>query len=253
MPTSPTNVTGVLLDIEGTTSSISFVHDVMFPFVLDRLDTFLAEHFTRGDVQAACETIAQDAGHASLAAWQAAQSTVSAQATVSAQELVAQEVRKLMANDVKATGLKALQGLIWQVGFQAGELTAHVYPDVLPAIETWRAGGLDVRIYSSGSIAAQKLFFGHLEDAGNCLHLFSGHYDTTFGGKKEADSYRRIAADWGKPLEEILFVTDIAEEATAAIAAGAQVAASVRPGNASLPPDLNVPLITSFAELSLLT
>ena len=99
-----------------------------------------------------------------------------------------------MDADVKATGLKELQGLIWQEGYAAGRLRSHVYPDVPPALRRWSAAGLDVRIFSSGSVAAQKAFFAHTE-AGDLLACFRGHYDTTTGPKREAESYRRIAAD----------------------------------------------------------
>jgi enolase-phosphatase E1 len=239
-----TGVRGLLLDIEGTTSSISFVHDVMFPYVLLQLDTFLASELERPDVRAGCEQMAIDAGYPTLALWSAAvpQQPLS--------QLIAGEVRRLMASDVKATGLKALQGLIWAGGFHSGQLVAHVYPDVLPAIERWRAAGLDVRIYSSGSIAAQRLFFGHVAEAGDCLHLFTGHYDTTIGSKKEADSYRRIAEHWGLLPAEIMFVSDIAAELRAAQAAGLQTCASVRPGNAALPADFDLPCVTSLDAIA---
>jgi enolase-phosphatase E1 len=237
-----TSVRGLLLDIEGTTSSISFVHDVMFPFVLERLDAFLASELDRPDVRAACEQMAIDAGYPTLALWATALQQPSSQ-------LITGEVQRLMAADVKATGLKALQGLIWAGGFHSGQLVAHVYLDVLPAIERWRAAGLDVRIYSSGSIAAQRLFFGHVAEVGDCLHFFTGHYDTTIGSKKEADSYRKIADHWGLPPAEIMFVSDIAAELQAAHAAGLRTCASVRPGNAPLPPDFELPCVTSFAAI----
>jgi enolase-phosphatase E1 len=234
---------GILLDIEGTTSSISFVHDIMFPFVLVRLDAFLESEFIREDVQATCNQIAMDAGHASLESWQ------QKHPEKSASELVTEDVRRLMAGDVKATGLKALQGLIWANGFHSGQLKSHVYPDVIPAIEGWRASGIDVRIYSSGSIAAQKLFFGHVDGRGDCLHLFTGHFDTTSGGKKESASYTKIANEWGIPPQEILFISDIAGELDAAHHAGVQVIASVRPGNAPLPSPFPFKQITSFASV----
>ena len=104
----------------------------------------------------------------------------------SALEACQQRIGAWMDADAKVTGLKSLQGLIWESGFASGQLRSHVYPDVLPAINAWRKQGLDVRIYSSGSIAAQKLFFGHVADHGNVLNLFSGHYDTTIGSKREA-------------------------------------------------------------------
>ncbi len=240
--TNPSKVRGILLDIEGTTSSISFVHDVMFPFVLQRLDQFIAEHFSHPDVRAAGEQIAKDAGQESLDGW----SNATGQQPSA---LVIVEVKRLMAVDAKATGLKALQGLIWDGGFRSGQLVAHVYPDVIPTIKLWRQSGFDVRIYSSGSIAAQKLFFGHLAGEGNCLALLSGHYDTSIGGKKESASYRRVAQDWGLAREEILFVSDIAGELQAAQEAGLQVCASIRPGNAELPASLDVPRITSFTQI----
>jgi enolase-phosphatase E1 len=239
----PATVRGILLDIEGTTSSISFVHDTMFPFVLERLDEFLAGQFAGDDVQSACEQIAKDAGQTSLAQWQATRPERNTS------QIVAEEVRRLMASDVKATGLKALQGLIWHEGFNSGQLKSHVYPDVLPAIERWKAAGIDVRIYSSGSIAAQKLFFGHVENVGNCLHLFSGHYDTTIGGKKESQSYQRIAEDWGLPPADILFISDIAAELEAARTAGLQTLASIRPGNSPLADTGDLACITSFEQV----
>lgn len=237
------NPRGILLDIEGTTSSISFVHDVMFPFVLERLEAFLHAHADRADVLQTCEQIARDAGFDSLAAWQ---QQFPDQPTA---ELVQAEVRRLMAADVKATGLKALQGLIWQGGFDSGLLQSHVYPDVIPAIQRWWTLGCDVRIYSSGSIAAQKLFFGHVVGLGDCLHLFSGHYDTTSGNKKERESYLTIARDWGMQPDEILFISDIAGELQAAQEAGVRVLGSVRPGNAPLPPELGIECITRFDEV----
>jgi enolase-phosphatase E1 len=247
-------VRGILLDIEGTTSSISFVHDVMFPFVLEHLDQFLREQWHRDDVQAACQQVAVDAGHASLDSWIADHNQKQANSSQAdnqrlAVELVSSEVRRLMAADVKATGLKALQGLIWEVGFQSGELQSHVYPDVLPAIRAWREADIDVRIYSSGSIAAQKLFFGHVDGAGDCLSLFTGHYDTTIGSKKESDSYQRIASEWGLRPADILFISDIAAELVAASAAGLQTRASIRQGNTPLPADFAIEQISSFAKV----
>ena len=233
---------GILLDIEGTTSSISFVHDVMFPFVRERLQEFLASNFSRSDVSAVCEQIARDAEQPSLSQWSLATGE-------SVRQLVISEVHRLMDGDAKATGLKALQGLIWSDGFQEGKLRAHIYPDVIPQIESWRENGLDVRIYSSGSIAAQKLFFGHIDGLGNCLHLFSGHYDTTSGSKREASSYQRVAADWGLPPAEIIFVSDVGGELIAAREAGLQVVASVRPGNAPLDATLPCARVTSFELL----
>lgn len=236
---------GVLLDIEGTTSSISFVHDVMFPYVRQHLAHFLDERWQTQELESVRQQLAHDDGAANWSAWLAARSA-SAQSAARAFQA---RIIELMEGDVKATGLKSLQGLIWESGFHSGQLQSHVYPDALPAIESWKKSGLDVRIYSSGSIAAQKLFFGHVAQRGDCLHLFSGHYDTTIGGKRDANSYARIAADWGVEPPAILFLSDLAPELEAATAAGLQVAASIRPGNAALPDAAPWPRLQSFAEV----
>jgi enolase-phosphatase E1 len=223
----------ILLDIEGTTSSVSFVYDVMFPFVRRELDSYLREHWNESALKAACETIAREAGKPSLAASSADVKT---------------EVVCLMDGDVKSTGLKALQGLIWESGFDSGELKAHVYDDVPPALAAWNKAGLDVRIYSSGSVQAQKLFFGHTI-AGDLLPMFRGHYDTTTGPKKEAASYSAIAAAFALPPPAILFLSDVPAELDAAKQAGLQTGLVVRPGNAAVKPDHGHPELRSFAEV----
>ncbi len=224
---------GILLDIEGTTSSIRFVYDVMFPFVRRELDAYLRSHWGEPALAAACDAIARDAGHAPIAA---------------SQEQVKAEVLRLMDGDVKATGLKQLQGLIWDAGFKSGEMKAHVYEDVPPAIAAWNKAGLDVRIYSSGSVQAQKLFFGHTI-AGSLLPLFRGHYDTATGPKKEAASYTAIAAAFALPPREILFLSDVPAELDAATQAGLQTGLVLRPGNAAVEPDHGHAEIHSFAEV----
>ena len=209
---------------------------------MEHLEDYLKKSLDEEDVHAACEQIAKDAGQESLATWQAITGRNS-------HELICSEVQRLMAEDAKATGLKALQGLIWKGGFESGTLKAHTFEDVMPTIRTWVDSGFDVRIYSSGSIAAQKLFFGHLDGLGNCLEVFSGHFDTTIGGKKESQSYINVANEWGIARNEILFVSDIAEELTAAREAGLHALASVRPGNHPLPEGFDIPTIESFEEI----
>ena len=236
---------GILLDIEGTTSSISFVHDVMFPYVREHLLDYLERHWNDQELDAVRAQIARDDGSSNWDVWLQRQHADESQARQVAQA----HILELMDGDVKATGLKTLQGLIWENGFRSGQLQAHVYDDVLPAIEAWRAGGVDVRIYSSGSVAAQKLFFGHIAGRGDCLNLFSGHYDTTVGSKREAASYQRIAQDWKLRPQDILFISDLERELSAAAEAGLQVAASIRPGNAPISTSAPWPRITSFAEV----
>ncbi len=234
---------GILLDIEGTTSAVSFVYDVMFPFVRRELDNYLCANWDSAALNEACDLIAKDAGYESFVAW--CESEAGKQ-----QQLLRAEVLRLMDGDVKAIGLKALQGLIWESGFESGELRAHIYDDVLPAIQAWNDAGCDVRIFSSGSIAAQKLFFGHTA-VGNILHLFRGHYDTTTGPKKEAASYRAIAKDFGLLPAQVLFLSDVLDELGAARAAGLQTGLCKRPGNAKAAAGHGHPEITSFDQIEL--
>lgn len=224
-------IKGILLDIEGTTSSIRFVYDEMFPYVRKSLAAFLAADWEQPEVQACVPLLSDDVGR-----------------KLATQDDVSAAVIELMDADVKATGLKKLQGLIWKNGFHSGQLVAHVYEDVAPAIHQWKQSGLDVRIYSSGSVQAQHLFFGHTE-AGDLLSLFTGHYDTTIGGKKESSSYEKIATEFGLAASEILFVSDVDAELTAAADAGMQTVLSIRPGNK--PMEWEGATIESFSNISL--
>ena len=237
---------GILLDIEGTTSSISFIYDVMFPFVRRELDKYLRANWNSVELNEACDLIAKDAGYESFAAWYDDEADESKR-----RRLVRDEVVQLMDGDVKATGLKQLQGLIWQSGFESAEMQAHVYDDVLPAVQAWNDAGCDVRIFSSGSIAAQKLFFGHTV-FGDMLHLLRGHYDTTTGPKKEAASYRAIAKDFGRQPADVLFLSDVFVELDAAREAGLQTGLCIRPGNAEVPNGHEHPEIASFNQIRLI-
>lgn len=237
----------VLLDIEGTTSSISFVVDVMFPFVRRELETYLAQHWHEPGLAAVCDTVARDAGQESFAAWLRSRE-VGVGDAAGGQRLIREEVARLMDGDVKATGLKQLQGMIWEAGFESGELRAHLYDDVCPAIESWRSAGLDVQIYSSGSVQAQKLFFGHTE-RGDLLPLLSGHYDTTVGSKKEAASYLKIAVQMRQQPIQVLFLSDIVAELDAAAEAGMRTGHVVRSGNSVDEAGTAHPRISTFAEI----
>ena len=242
---------GILLDIEGTTSSIQFVYDVMFPFARRELARYLQEQWDESNLLQACEALAADAGFDSFSQWQ--KELASADETPSPtalQQALVTHVCQLMDQDIKSTGLKTLQGLIWKSGFQSGEMEAHVYPDVTPALQQWKQAGLDLRIYSSGSIAAQKLFFGH-SVAGNLLELFSGHYDTTTGAKQETDSYQQIATDFNLPANQILFLSDVIAELDAASQAGLQTGLCQRPGNPPCEASSQHPRITSFEQVQL--
>lgn len=219
----------ILLDIEGTVSPLAFVHDVMFPYARKHAAAWLGAHWGH-------EVIAQLARDAGVAAFRNA---IEADAAV----------HRLMDADAKVTGLKQLQGLIWEQGFGNGELCSTLFDDVVPAIDHWRENGREIRIYSSGSIQAQKLFFAHTT-CGDLTPRFSGFYDTTTGSKREVSSYSAIAADCGLPAHEILFVSDLVDELNAAESAGMVTTLALRPGNKPAPPSGH-PAITTFTEIIL--
>lgn len=235
---------GILLDIEGTTSSIRFVYDQMFPLVRHELDRFLSEHYGTAELQGALDLMARDLGHASADRWLG-----SAEGPARLQA-VADEVRRQMDADLKATGLKRLQGLIWRRAFEEGRLKSHVFEDVPGALRRWRERGYDVRIYSSGSVQAQQLFFRHTE-YGDLSGWIGGYYDTTIGSKRQPGSYERIAGDFALPPDKILFVSDVVAELDAASQAGLVVALCCRPGNPPAPDPLTWPRIDSLDALQL--
>ncbi len=208
------------MDIEGTTSSIRFVADEMFPFARRNLAAFLEQNESNTTIMETTHEICREATSLGWSDTWPGNSVVSA-------------VNFLMDRDAKTTGLKQLQGMIWESGFHSGELIAHVYDEVPGCLRKWRAQGLDLRIYSSGSVTAQKLFFGHTS-AGNLLDLFTAHYDTNIGAKRETQSYAYITKDFGLPPQEIVFISDIVEELEAAAEVGLQCILSIRSENASI-------------------
>jgi len=238
-----------LLDIEGTVADVRFVYDVMFPFVRNNLREFLQTNWDAPAIQSSLSLLAIDAGFGpDDIPWKAHHGQAHRQASEQQLSGVVQTVSKLMDSDSKTTGLKSLQGLVWESGFRSGRLRAEVFSDVLPALERWKRAGVELRIYSSGSILAQKLFFGHTT-AGDLTHLFSGHYDTTIGSKKEPESYSKIAEALGLSPTQILFFTDVNGEIEAASKAHMQVIACIRPNNAPLPKDFHGPSIHTFDEI----
>ena len=228
---------GILLDVEGTTSSISFVHEVLFSHARSRVGDFLAARRHDAAVREAAAGVAAAAGLPSADLDDAADRGSVAMAAID-----------LMNRDVKSTPLKALQGMIWRGGYESGELVAHVFDDVPPALAQWADSGLDVRIYSSGSVEAQRLFFGHTAHGSLLPHL-RGHYDTTTGPKRETASYAAIAADMGMEPRRILFVSDVGEEIDAARRAGMATALAIRPGNRDPGGLLEHESLESFAEI----
>jgi len=228
---------GILLDIEGTTSSISFVYDVLFAHARKHLETFLQEQISvSSTVQKQAAALACETG---LELLQIDASNVS---------MVARAAADLMARDVKSTPLKALQGMIWRRGYESGELVSHLFEDVPRALDRWTSSGLDVRIYSSGSIEAQQLFFGHTS-YGDVTPLFSGYYDTTTGSKRETMSYSKISDAMQIEPRQILFVSDIGAELDAAKSAGMATALADRPGNVPGTSVYEHPMIRSFDDI----
>ena len=193
----------ILTDIEGTTSSISFVKDVLFPYARRALPGFVAEHRDDPEVRRWLDVVATEHG------------------SICSDDVIVETLQGWIEQDRKHTALKALQGMIWQAGYEDADFTAHIYPDAAPALREWHASGLPLYVYSSGSVPAQKLFFGH-SDAGNLTPLISGWFDTEVGGKREAASYARIAANIGLPPPDLLFLSDVVEELDAARDAGLQ-------------------------------
>ena len=242
MPNQST-IRGILLDIEGTTSSISFVYDVMFPFVREHVSEFLKNNWSDESVQSSVSMLADDLKK-DTRQW------LGNFTDEEKQNAVATGVIELMDADVKATGLKKLQGLIWKDGFHNGDMVAHLYGDVADSIKSWNQQNIDVRIYSSGSIQAQNLFFGHTV-AGDLLDQFKGHYDTTTGPKQESASYQEIASEFSCQPNEILFISDVIAELEAAKQAGLQTALCIRPGNKPVDAEHGFASITSFDQVNL--
>lgn len=205
-------IKAILTDIEGTTSAVSFVFDVLFPFAVQHLPDFVRSHAAEPAVAAQLDAVRAESGEA--------------EADV---ERVVAILLEWIAADRKATPLKALQGMVWEQGYRAGQLKGHVYPDAVEALRQWHADGYELYVYSSGSIQAQKLIFG-CSEAGDLTPLFSGYFDTTSGGKREAESYARIAAAIGRPAGEILFLSDVVQELDAARAAGMATGGLARDG-----------------------
>ena len=196
----------ILTDIEGTTSSIAFVAQTLFPYARARLPAFVAAH-PDATAPILAEVAAMEPGDpvATLIRW--------------------------IDEDRKATPLKALQGMIWADGYRERAFTGHIYPDAAAALRLWHAAGIALYIFSSGSVAAQKLLFGH-SDAGDLTPLFSGYFDTTTGPKREAASYQAIANAVGLAADEILFLSDTPQEIAAAQEAGLSALLIDRDGGA---------------------
>lgn len=222
-------IRAVVTDIEGTTSSLSFVKDVLFPYARRFIPAFVQDHEAqlsglRGEIEA-----------------------MLGQQNLSSAEMV-RILLQWMDEDRKITPLKSLQGMVWKTGYESGELQSHVYEDAVRGLRKWHASGLRLCVYSSGSVPAQKLLFAHTA-SGDLLPLFSGYFDTTTGPKLESASYARIAGSLELPARSIVFLSDHTGETRAAAAAGLQTIVLARAGIEANTREF--PIARSFDEIVL--
>jgi len=204
-------IRAILTDIEGTTSSISFVKDVLFPYSRERMMGFVAHHANDPDVVTLLDEVR----------------TLCAMELSTAQ--IAEQLIRWIDEDRKAPPLKALQGMIWEEGYRKGDYCGHIYEDAMRKLREWKAQGIDLYVFSSGSVHAQKLLFGHTE-YGDLTPLFSGYFDTRIGPKQDPDSYRAIARQISLPPASVLFLSDTVAELDAAKSAGFLTCQLVREG-----------------------
>lgn len=221
-------IQAILTDIEGTTSSLSFVKDVLFPYSRAHLADFVRAQAQVPAVRAQLDEVSRLAGR-----------------VLTLDETITRLIAWIDA-DKKITPLKALQGLIWEAGYRQGDYQGHVYEDAVRQLRAWRQQGLKLYVFSSGSVLAQKLLFGHTA-WGDLTPLFSGYFDTTLGNKREAAAYHVIAKQIGLSPSDILFLSDIREELDAAHAAGMRTVWLVRDG--APPTDAGHPLARNFDEI----
>ena len=225
-------IRAIVTDIEGTTSSLSFVKEVLFPYARQRMQAFVRVQAAQPAVRSQLLAVSEAVGR-----------------PLSEDEAITQLVRWI-DEDKKITPLKALQGMIWETGYRHGDFQGHVYDDAVLGLREWKERGLALYVYSSGSVYAQKLLFG-FSTHGDLTPLFSGYYDTTIGSKREATAYRNISRDIGIAPGEILFLSDIREELDAAQTAGLQTYWLVRDG--ALPVNPSHPVARNFSELAVPT
>jgi len=222
------DIRAVLLDIEGTTTPIAFVHEVLFAYARSQVKNFLADQLGSAELAADLARLRDE--HA-VDTIQNLQPPALVEAPRDAEIVsIAEYVGWLSDRDRKSPGLKSLQGKIWKQGYLDGTLKAELFADVAPALERWHRAGLKISIFSSGSALAQKLLFAHTH-AGDLTGFISNYFDTTIGSKTEVQSYRQIAAALDLTASEVLFISDIVGELDAASAAGMQTLLCVRPGN----------------------
>ena len=224
-------IKAIVTDIEGTTSSLSFVKDVLFPYAREHLAAFVSTHAEEPAVREQLDAVAREVGR-----------------ELSIDEAVDQLLRWI-DEDKKITPLKTLQGMIWENGYRCGDFTGHFYEDAVRNMRTWHEKGIRLYIYSSGSVQAQKLLFGY-SDFGDLTPLINGYFDTHVGHKRETSSYEIIASEIGVRAGDILFLSDIREELDAARTAGMQTRWLVRDSE-SVDPNAPHPQVRHFDAINL--
>ena len=241
------DIRAILLDIEGTTTPIAFVHEVLFSYARSHVRNFLVEHFGSAELAADLARLREE--HA-LDMKQNLQPPALVEGARDAEiDSIVAYVSWLIDRDRKSTGLKSLQGKIWRQGYLDGTLKSQIFADLAPALERWRRAGLKISIFSSGSAPAQKLLFAHTE-AGDLTGFISNYFDTTVGSKTDVQSYRQIAAALDLAASEVLFISDVVAELAAASGAGMQTLLCVRPGNHPQSLADRYQIIRSFDEIS---
>ncbi len=209
---------------------------MLFPYARRALPGFVAAHRDDPEVRRWLDAVAVEQGG------------------ICSDDVIVETLQGWIDQDRKHTALKALQGMVWRAGYRDADFTAHIYPDAAPALRRWHDSGLPLYVYSSGSVPAQRLFFGH-SDAGDLTPLISGWFDTEIGGKREADSYGRIAGRIGMQPSEVLFLSDVVEELDAAGLAGMRTVLVDRREDYPRPREGDAahghPRVTSFADILL--
>lgn len=223
------SIRGILLDIEGTTTPVSFVHEVLFSHAREQLKHYLTQHWDSAEMIADIAILRKE--HASDVEAKLNPPALPVENGSAEIRALVSYVNWLMDQDRKSTALKNLQGKIWQRGYLDGTLQAQLFADVAPALRRWHQAGLSINIFSSGSSLAQRLLFAHTV-AGDFTDVIENYFDTTSGPKTAVESYRSIAEALRLPSPSILFVSDVVAELDAASEAGMKTLLCVRPGNA---------------------
>ncbi|KFZ36270.1 haloacid dehalogenase [Shewanella mangrovi] len=203
-------IRAIIVDTAGTTTDHAFIHDVLFPYSIKAMPTYLAQH--KDDVlvdNCICDT---------------REMALEEDASI---ERVAEILQQWVKEDRKATPLKTLQGLIWKEGYAKGEFTGHIFPDFIDAATRFKARGIRLYSFSSASAEAQKLLFSH-SDGGDLTEIFNGHFDTRTGGKQDKQAYSNIINTISMAPKQVMFISDLADELKAAQSAGLQTCQMLR-------------------------